>query len=165
MHVLLLSSCTLYLWTPMCRSIYFWMNSSVCRVSACVHENNMAQFPFLWTIQLPVSGRLMERGLLDQCHRASGVPRSLCTVLLLPLPRLSPSPTYSHTHTRMHRNELHTLTLCQTYTISHQFTFIPHRFSAVSRQHTFWHLTGPSAVSLLALCRQPACGDPNITLS
>lgn len=80
--------------------IYYWMNSSVCRVSACAHENNMAQFPFLWTIQLPLSGRLMERGLLDQCHRASGMPRRACPPCYRFLCFHSPPPQHTRTHTR-----------------------------------------------------------------
>lgn len=54
----------------------FWMNSSVCWALASVCRNNTSQFPFLWTIQLPPSGRVMEKGLLDQCHHVCDVPRS-----------------------------------------------------------------------------------------
>lgn len=95
------SSFTHYMCTPMCMHIYFQMNSSVCRLSAFAHENDIAQFPFLWTIQLPLSGRLMGRGLLDQCHCASGMPTSRSTVLLLP------SPTYLHWYTRFKYIHLH----------------------------------------------------------
>lgn len=112
----------------MCGYIYFQMDSSVCRASACVHENNMAQFPFLWTIQLPLSGRLMERGLLDQCHCASGMPRSLSTVLLLP-PTSDPPQQYPHTHIHCSKHKyihlhfvIHTLSLTNSHsslTISH----------------------------------------------
>lgn len=41
--------CTPYFCTPVCGYIYFWMDLPACRVSACTRENNIAQFPFLWT--------------------------------------------------------------------------------------------------------------------
>lgn len=94
-----------YICTSLCQAahlidvhpyIYFWMNSSVWRVSAGAHENNMAQFPFLWTIQLPLSGRLMERGLQDQCHRAFGMPRRACPLCHCSLCFHSPPPQQTH---------------------------------------------------------------------
>ena len=45
----------------MCRYMYYGMGSALCQLSAFANVNNTAQFPFLWTIQLPLSGRLMER--------------------------------------------------------------------------------------------------------
>ena len=42
-------------------------------VCACMQEGSMAQFPFWWTIQLPLSKRLMERALHHQSHCASSM--------------------------------------------------------------------------------------------
>lgn len=118
----------------------FWDEFICSQVSACVHVNNTAQFPFLWTIQLPLSRRLMERALLDQCHRASGMPRSVSTVLLLPLLPLTPS--------------LHALTLCHTYTLSHRFTFFLSLF--LTHQQTGFILTFDRPISIfLPLTPQP----------
>lgn len=127
-----LSSCIAYLCTPMCKCIYFGMNSSVCWVSACAHENNMAQFPFLWTIQLPLSGRLMERGLLDQCHRVSSMPRSLSAVLPPSFASTHPLPNLlTNTYTLLKKHNyvyLHVL-LCTLF-----LTISPHSSFTISHQ-------------------------------
>lgn len=99
-----LSNYTAYTCTAICGHVYFWMKSSVCLVTASTHGNNMVWFPFLWTIQLALSGRLMESGLLDQCHGAFGIPTSLSTVLL-------PLSTHIHSNTLHLHFVIHTLFL------------------------------------------------------
>lgn len=61
--------------------------------------------------------------------------------------------------------QVHTLTLCHTYSVPRKFTFFPRYFSPTSRHDALWHLRGPSAFFFLSLDRQPGCRDPNITLS
>lgn len=92
-------------------TFYFWM-----RCQPWAHETNMAHFPFLWTIGLPLPGRLMEGGLLDQCHHASSMSKSSSTTLLLPFGfRLSTSSnstctfinsTTHHSHSFSHHSSL-----------------------------------------------------------
>lgn len=111
--------------------------------------------------------------LLDQCHHASGMPKSVSTRLHL--------RSLSLSHTRTHTQVAH-LDLIKHGVAHYQHTFLRNYFSPVSRQDIFLTLDKPISVFFLSFFsfslffspshstdRQPAgrsaCRDPNITFS